>query len=71
MDATSIVEKLANDRNYAREIGSREGNTDRLLKLFQEDLHSPAIKASLKALFPLCTVLKVEPRWPKHVSFLG
>jgi hypothetical protein len=57
---------LANDRNSAREIGSRKGITDGLLKLFQEDLHSPAIKASLKALFPLCTVLKSRAKMAKE-----
>lgn len=58
MNVASIVEKLASDRNSARVIGSREGITGGLLKLSGENIYPSAIKASLKALFPLCTVPK-------------
>ena len=58
MKATSIVEKLANDRISATEIGTREGITYGLLKLLEENIYSSAIKASLKALFHLCDVIK-------------
>ena len=58
MNVASIVEKLVNDRNSAREIGSREGIIDGLLKLYQEDLYLRAIKVILKALFRLCTIIK-------------
>lgn len=56
MNAASIVEKMSHDRNAAREIGTKEGIIDGLLKLFGENLYPSAINVSLKALLPFCTM---------------
>eukprot|EP01018_Ginkgo_biloba_P038396 Gb_13090 [translate_table: standard] len=59
MNAAALIAKLAYDRASAREIGSVDGITEGLLKLFEaENLYPAAIKASLKALLPLCAVVK-------------
>lgn len=64
MNLASIVEKLASDRNSAKEMRSREGIIDGPLKIFVENIYPSAIKGSLNALFSLCIV-------PKNIAKLN
>ncbi|GLJ52039.1 hypothetical protein SUGI_1106670 [Cryptomeria japonica] len=60
ISTASLVESLANaDKSAAKEIGSIDGITDGLLSLFQQNLMCPAaVRSGLKALLPLCGVVK-------------